>query len=148
MHCFGCQDHAYILLSKDSTTYANVVPHMQSIRNKHKHSSCIPSQEIWSMIWTVFWHDSSEIRAQLYCWEERLDLCFFYGDIKDAVRWSKARSALSLWDEGVGNQWLSAELHCLFCWLGLWLIVSVQVCACLIEEMFSKCWLCRSGCSN
>lgn len=38
------------------------------------------------MIWTVFWHDSSEIRAQLYCWEERLDLCFFYGDIKDAVR--------------------------------------------------------------
>lgn len=38
MHCFGCQDHAYILLSKDSTTYANVVPHMQSIRNKHKHS--------------------------------------------------------------------------------------------------------------
>lgn len=56
--------------------------------------------DIWSMIWIVFWCDSSEIRAQLYCWEESLDLSFFYDDIKDAL------------DKPWGDQRL--DLRCLY----------------------------------
>lgn len=37
------------------------------------------------MIWIVSWGDSSEIRAQLYCWEGNLDLSFCCDDVKDGL---------------------------------------------------------------